>query len=97
MNSALKIDLITGEAAPIQIDGDAGVLRHFSNDVRGKTLLEISDGQFLREWRSVDPKSEKIAIVDAYDGQTLNRLDIPITADEYQRSLGAPEQIGVTL
>jgi hypothetical protein len=34
-------------------------------------------------------------IVDVYDGKTFNRVDIPITPEEYERSFATA--IGVTL
>jgi hypothetical protein len=77
--NALKLDRTTGESVPIQIDDDV-VRSFFKGDVRGKTLRELHDGIFLREWTQITPKSS-LSILDAYDGTTLKRVDMPVPSE----------------
>jgi hypothetical protein len=97
MNSALKIDLETGEAVPIQVDGENGVLRYFTGDVRGKTLRQLSEDIYLRQWSACEHPATGVAIADCYNGATLKPVDLPLSPDEYQRSFGTARQIGVKL
>jgi hypothetical protein len=87
MTTALKVNLTTGEALPVEIHGNDDVLKHFKGHFRGKTLQEVSPGILLREWKSVDPKAERIAILDAYDSVTLKRVDLPELTEFHPRNI----------
>ena len=82
LNKVLLIDLRTNESTLIHIDGLDGIRRHFTGDVRGKTLQKLTDNIFLREWKSCKP-GPGIVVIDAYAGETLKQVDIPITAQEF--------------
>jgi hypothetical protein len=81
MSHALRVNLATGEAFPIEVHGNDDILKHFITDVRGKTLEKLSENLFLREWRSIHPQSSQVVIRDCYDGVSLQRVDIPETAE----------------
>jgi hypothetical protein len=96
--NALKVDLVTGEVSLIEVREDDDILQLFTTaDVHGRKLREVSKNKFLREWKAVDPdpQSEQIAVVDAYAGTTLERVDVPISPAEYKQSIGSG--IGSTL
>lgn len=97
MNKALLIDHSTGDISSVTIDGTDGIRNRLDGYVRGTNIAELGENIFLRKWSScVDPAFRQpsgIEIVDAYSSITLKPIDVPITAEEYQTSFGAPERM----
>jgi hypothetical protein len=76
MNRALRVDS-TGEVA-IQIAGEDGIRQIFPNcSLRGKTLAQLDEFRFVREWRPCDEPKPGIRIIDAFDSRTLHPVDLP--------------------
>jgi hypothetical protein len=87
---ALLVDLVTGENTVIDLKGNDHVRSFFpGSDVRGKTLRQLSESVFLREWIACDRETRRVAIIDAYDGTTLKRVDLPRDSmDQYLQTKG---------